>query len=118
MNDVQADRVLLGAPDLQAIEFAFRQLRQAVKRKAIALQWRRKTLFQSQTLELEVANLSQEGDGIRNKWNGASLFWRTSQSSLALSHFLKIQCHNNNDTLSTVVDLFAENITWMAWWNG
>ena len=34
VNDVQADRVLLGAPDLQAIEFAFRQLRQAVKKKS------------------------------------------------------------------------------------
>ena len=34
VNDVQADRVLLGASDLQAIEFAFRQLRQAVKKKS------------------------------------------------------------------------------------
>ena len=36
VNDVQADRVLLGAPELQAIEFAFRQLRQAVKKKSDA----------------------------------------------------------------------------------
>ena len=34
VNDVQADRVLLGSSDLQAIEYAFRQLRQAVRKKS------------------------------------------------------------------------------------
>ena len=36
VNDVQAGRVLLGPPDLQAIEYAFRQLRQAVSKKSDA----------------------------------------------------------------------------------
>ena len=34
VNDVQADRVLLGSSDLQAIEYAFKQLRQAVRKKS------------------------------------------------------------------------------------
>lgn len=33
VNDVQADRVLVGKSDLRAIEYAFRQLRQAVTKK-------------------------------------------------------------------------------------